>query len=310
MYYENFAGNFAFTLGLENKRSKIIIVFKSNLQLGYGWEITEEWTVGIDFAQAKRAFEEYLDEYDREDDKIRLKIVHTYCVADCARKIARGMNLSPEDTELAEVIGLLHDIGRFEQVRQFDSFMPDTMDHAAYGAQLLFGEKKMIRRFLAEEGYDEIICKSIEKHSDFRLEGIQDERTLLHARLIRDADKLDNCRVKLEASMETLLGVDEIQAGKGEISPKVWKACAEHKPVLSSDRKSFPDHWVSYVAQIFDVNFAVTFSIIKEKNYIQRIVDRLPYESHETAEKMKRLAEIAEEYIDNFIEKNKFQEQL
>ena len=33
-----------------------------------------------DFDAAKAAFEAYLDEYDRADDKIHLKIVHTYGV--------------------------------------------------------------------------------------------------------------------------------------------------------------------------------------------------------------------------------------
>ena len=65
----------------------------------------------------------------------------------------------------------------------------------------------MIRRFVKDQSFDQLICVAIAKHSDFKLEGIEDERTLLHARLIRDADKLDNCRVKLEESMETLLDV-------------------------------------------------------------------------------------------------------
>lgn len=45
----------------------------------------------IDFKSARAAFEEYLKEYDRDDDKIRLKIVHTYCVVDCVENIARRM---------------------------------------------------------------------------------------------------------------------------------------------------------------------------------------------------------------------------
>ena len=88
----------------------------------------------IDFKSARAAFEEYLKEYDRDDDKIRLKIVHTYCVVDCVENIARRMGLPREDRELGMLIGLLHDIGRFEQIKRYDSFMPDTMDHAAYGA--------------------------------------------------------------------------------------------------------------------------------------------------------------------------------
>lgn len=257
--------------------------------------------MAIDFLQAKSAFEEYLDEYDREDDKIKLKLVHTYGVADCAREIAVRMKLSGEDVELAEMIGLLHDIGRFEQIRRFDSFQPDTMDHLAYGAELLFGENKMIRRFLKEEKFDSIICRSIAGHSAFRLEKIEDKRTLLHAKLIRDADKLDNCRVKLEEDMNTLLGVSEKEVGKSKISPKVWEACLRRESVLSSDRVTKADYWISYIAQYFDINFPETLVIMREKNYIRRIADRVPYEDADTRKKMEELTAFMEAYMEQRI---------
>lgn len=98
--------------------------------------------MNIEFA--RKEFQDYLDSFDRENDKIKLKIVHTEGVVCCAAEIARRMNLSEEDKYLAELIALLHDIGRFEQIRQFDSFEPTTMDHASYGVELLFGERKMI----------------------------------------------------------------------------------------------------------------------------------------------------------------------
>ena len=83
----------------------------------------------IDIAHAKQEFEKYLDEYDREDEQIYLKIVHTYGVVKYAGEIARKMECSDEDVELAELIGLLHDIGRFEQIRRFHSFEPG--DHGS-----------------------------------------------------------------------------------------------------------------------------------------------------------------------------------
>ena len=94
------------------------------------------------FEQAKKAFEEYLDEYDRTQPKIQLKIIHTYGVVEAARQITERMKLSGEDRELAQLIALLHDIGRFEQLKRYDSFQPETMNHAAFGAGLLFGKKK------------------------------------------------------------------------------------------------------------------------------------------------------------------------
>lgn len=258
--------------------------------------------MSIDFARAREAFEEYLNEYDRKDEKIKLKIVHTYGVIGCAREITRRMELSQEDRELAAIIALLHDIGRFEQIKLFDSFQPDTMDHAAFGAKLLFeGEKPMIRRFVREDRFDEIIHTAIAKHSDFKLEGIADKRTLLHAKLIRDADKLDNCRVKLVESVETMLGMDKEAAGKGKISPKVWESCMKKESVLSADRQTGVDYWVSYVAQYYDINFPETWEIIKEKNYVRRIVERLHYKDPETFRKMEQLTAEMEAYMESEI---------
>ena len=92
----------------------------------------------MDFYTAKRQFNNYLKDYDCHNDKIRLKIVHTYGVVKESTDISARMRLSEEDTTLAKMIALLHDIGRFEQLKRFDSFLPDTMDHAAYGVKILF----------------------------------------------------------------------------------------------------------------------------------------------------------------------------
>lgn len=95
---------------------------------------------------AQQEFESYLNGYDRENDRIKLKIIHTYGVVKQAEELAGRMHLSAEDTDLARLIALLHDIGRFEQLKRYDSFEPGTMDHAAYGVKVLFDEG-MIRRF-------------------------------------------------------------------------------------------------------------------------------------------------------------------
>ena len=127
--------------------------------------------MGIDYSRAREVFEQYLNGYDRKDGKVRLKITHTYGVVAQSTALAKRMRLGEEDTQLARIIALLHDIGRFEQLRRFDSFLPETMDHAAYGVELLFGEG-MIRDFLPEDTWDGIIRTAIAKHSDYRLEGV------------------------------------------------------------------------------------------------------------------------------------------
>ena len=136
----------------------------------------------IDMTYARRAFDAYLDQFDRTDEKIRLKIVHTDGVVRYMTEICRRMNLPEEDCRLAELIALLHDIGRFEQLKRYDSFERDTMDHAAYGVQILFGEQQMIRRFVEEDIWDDIIREAIARHSDFSgYDPSLTSRQLLHA---------------------------------------------------------------------------------------------------------------------------------
>lgn len=99
----------------------------------------------IDRKQATTAFEEYVSAYDPANPRIALKIDHTMRVAGLCERIAREEGLPPDDIELAWLLGLLHDIGRFEQVRRYDTFNDaQSVNHATFGAQVLFeGERNM-----------------------------------------------------------------------------------------------------------------------------------------------------------------------
>ena len=256
----------------------------------------------MDLQHAKTEFERYLDGYDRNDDKVHLKIVHTYGVTEYSRQIAERLNLPDEDRELAQLIGLLHDIGRFEQLKRFDSFEPDTMDHASFGVQILFSEG-MIRNFVGKNSWDGIIQSAIARHSDFRLIGITDSRTLMHARIIRDADKLDNCRVKLEDTIETILGVSAEEVGKSSLSPEVMAQFRRKESILSSTRRTKMDYWLSYLAYFFDINYTVSWDIIREHDYVTRLIDRIPYSNPQTRVQMDEVRTTLYAYMKNFTER-------
>ncbi|UNT92779.1 HD domain-containing protein [Allobaculum sp. Allo2] len=86
-------------------------------------------------------FTEYVQNYNPEDSQIRLKIIHTWKVVSAADQIAENLNLSEEEKKLAHLGALFHDIGRFEQVRRFHTFMDaKSVDHAALGAEILAQE--------------------------------------------------------------------------------------------------------------------------------------------------------------------------
>lgn len=258
----------------------------------------------IDIANAKTAFKNFLDEYkDRSDLGFELKIVHTYCVAENAKKIAEKLNLSKEDIQLAELIGILHDIGRFEELKITKELNSVKFDHAGYGLKMLF-EKGMIRKFIEDSQYDDIIKKAIENHSRLEIEENLEERTLLHAKIIRDADKIDNYRVKKDEKVEAIFPkrVNKIEdMEEAKLSDIVYNTILNKKCVDIHDRITPLDFWVCILAFTFDLNFEVSYKIVKENDYINVLVDRFQYKDKETKSKMENTRKIINEFIDEKI---------
>ena len=76
--------------------------------------------------RAEEAFIKYASQYDLEDPKIRLKVDHTLRVASLCERIAYSLQIPKEDVRIAFMTGILHDIGRFEQVRIYHTFRTDS----------------------------------------------------------------------------------------------------------------------------------------------------------------------------------------
>lgn len=255
----------------------------------------------IDIARAKNALKDFLEEYkDKSDLGFELKIVHTYHVAENAKKIAQELNLSKEDIELAELIGILHDIGRFEELKITKELNSVKFNHAGHGSKMLF-EKGMIRKFIEDSQYDNIIKKAIENHSRLEIEENLDERTLLHSKIIRDADKIDNYRVKKDEKVEAIFPkrVNKIEdMEESNLSDKVYNTILDKKCVDIHDRVTPLDFWVCILAFTFDLNFDVSYKIVKENDYINVLVDRFEYRDEETKNRMEKVRKIINGYID------------
>ena len=255
----------------------------------------------IDIQKAKIAFKEFLEQYeDKEHLSFKLKVVHTYHVTENAREIAEKLNLKEEDIKLAELIGLLHDIGRFEELKVTNELNSIKFDHALYVSKMLF-EQGMIRNFIEDSQYDEIIKKAIENHSRLEIEEGLDERTLLHSKIIRDADKLDNYRVKKDERIEAIFPTRVNKKEDMEesfLSDKVYETILNEQCVNIYDIVTPLDFWVCILAFAFDLNFDVTYKIVKENDYINILVDRFDYKDRETKSRMENIRKIINKYIE------------
>lgn len=211
------------------------------------------------FEQAKKRFDLFINNnFDLNNEKIKHKVIHTYHVIKMAEYISDNLGLSEVDKNLAKLIALLHGIGRFDQAKEFGSFREDmkNIDHASLGIKILF-ENDMIREFIEDNQYDSIIKTAIANHSKYSLdEKNLSEKEVLHSRLIRDADKLDSFRVKSIDDIYMMANITEEELENSLISDNIYKDFMSEKTILSKDRKTGIDIWISYIAFIFDFNFS------------------------------------------------------
>lgn len=254
----------------------------------------------IDIKNAKIVFKQFLEEYKNQNDLgFNLKVAHTYHVAENAKKLAQGLNLKEEDIKLAELIGLLHDIGRFEELKILSKFDSVGFNHAEHGVKMLF-EDGLIRKFIQDSKYDKIIKLAIANHSKLAIEEGLDERTLLHCKIIRDSDKLDNFRVKEEEKIESIFpkmvnNKEEIE--NSTMSEAIYNSIKKLECVKLTDRKTPIDYWTCVLAFIFDLNFSISYKIVKENDYVNHLIDRFDYKITDTKEKMEKTREILNGYI-------------
>lgn len=256
----------------------------------------------IDLVKAKHEFKEYLKEYDLEDERVKLKVTHTYGVVTASEYLANKINLNKEETELSNLIALLHDIGRFEQSKVikkvFDKADTLYFDHAIFGVKILF-DNNLIRKFIEDDAYDEIIKKAILNHNKYKIDEGLSKEELLQSKLIRDNDKTDNFRVKLTESLSVLLGTDDMEKIKSDtISDKIYKDFIGEKQLLIEDRKTYLDSWVSYISFIFDYNFDEGLEYLKENNLVNKMFNRIEYTNPETIKRINIMRKVANEFLE------------
>lgn len=262
----------------------------------------------IDRDRALAAFLGYVGAYDPASPRIRLKIDHTMRVAELAGRVASSEGLPPDDVDLAWLCGLLHDIGRFEQVRIYDTFSDAaSFSHAAMGVRVLFGEADEavdrtgaeagsgtdappIRSFVEADDEDDIIRTAIELHSEWRLPETLGPRARLFCDILRDADKVDIVKATRLEPCKAIFGVAEGELLGSEVSPGVVSAFYEHRTVRRDERAHPADIAVGFSCFAFELVFAESLRQMHGQGCVYELLD-LPFTHVGTREAFARMGE-------------------
>lgn len=230
----------------------------------------------IDRSRAQSAFAEYTAHYNAEDEKVKLKIDHTYRVADLCEQLARSIALSDEDTDMAWFSGLLHDVGRFEQLRRFGIFNDaESIDHALYGAQILFDEEKLwdyIGRDDISEEEMHFLRRVISCHSMYRVPEDYSAREKQFADILRDADKIDILKVNVEVPLEKIYNVTTEELEQAEVTQAVMDSFAEKHATLRAIKRTCIDHVVGHISLVYELVYPYSVEVVVKQGYLDRLM--------------------------------------
>ena len=209
---------------------------------------------------------------------IDIKQEHTHQVCLNAVRIAEDLRLDQQETRLAEAIALFHDVGRFSQYQQYKTFDDSiSVNHAVLGAKLL--EDHNVLQDLPKHDRD-IIVRSITLHNIFSLPNGLDEKSLLFARLIRDADKLDILRVVIEyfgqdegdRAEAVALGLPDLPGYSQAVLACLARGELARKDALTT----LNDFKLLQLAWLYDINFTCSLRMVEERGYIRTLAEMLP----------------------------------
>ena len=221
--------------------------------------------------------------YNPNDIKVKLKIEHTYRVADLCEEIAKCLGLNDNDVKLAWLIGMLHDIGRFEQIKCYKTFIDaESVDHADLGVDLLFKDG-LIYNFVDKDSLSDeelkVIKCAIRDHNKYRISDILNEKEAMFANIIRDADKTDIFKVCAETPLEDIYNVSTEDLKNAYVSEEVKQCFREGHTVQRSLKKTSIDHLVGLICLFFELVYPISKNLALKQGYF---VKMLEFESENT----------------------------
>ena len=233
-------------------------------------------------AEAKEWFMNYVHSFNCDDPEIQqnidLKKDHTIRVCEEILYLGTSLGLKNDELNLAAIIALMHDIGRFEQYARYKTFVDkNSENHAELGIVTL--EKSGLFELFGNPVKD-IIMRAIRYHNLASLPPEESEIHLFFSRLIRDADKLDIWKVVIDYynrnDPKRNAAIELDLPDTPDFSDEVYHDLTNKRIVSINHIKNLNDFKLLQIGWIFDINFQPTFKRIRERRYLESIRNVLP----------------------------------
>jgi putative nucleotidyltransferase with HDIG domain len=235
-----------------------------------------------DFFNIQNWFFEYVNGFTSDDPNVQqnftLKIDHTLRVCDNIKTISRELSFTSEQLPVAETAALLHDIGRFEQYSKYRTFLDGkSVNHAQLGLEII-SRYNVLNTVEPQE--KKLILDAVAWHNLAYLPGEEAEQSLILAKMLRDADKLDIWKVVTEYfNVKSVIKNDAIEFSLPDtpgFSAQVYTDLLNGGIVKTTHLQNLNDFKLLLVGCVFDLNYSISLQLLRERMYLESIRDVLP----------------------------------
>lgn len=228
-------------------------------------------------------FQEYTNPFYTDDThynrNISLKVEHCIRVSKIMADIAIHENCTTEELEIAQIVGLLHDIGRFEQYKQFQTFADHkSFDHGDYGVTVLKNTQCLQKFPIAQQHR---IYQAIHLHNKAQMPSNEKMEVQIMTKMVRDADKIDIFQLSYEyfkqrteknKNMILELHLSECE----EITDSIYNSIMDGKLAMMRNIQTLNDFKALQIGWIFDINCKRSFEIIHERKALNKLFSTIP----------------------------------
>ncbi len=198
------------------------------------------------------------------------KINHIKRVTSNALFIAKNEEWTEEECLIAELCGLYHDIGRFSQYKEFNTFSDSkSVNHGQRGFEVINDNKLLDGIGLSDS---KIILDAVHYHNALNIPSDLSEESKRFTNLTRDADKMDIFFMLTEAIKSNSLDSHQDLLWNlpiGEPNPIIIDKLMNNSQALYSDIKSGADVCLLQLCWLYGINYRSSFIKLKQNQTLE-----------------------------------------
>ena len=219
----------------------------------------------------------------------KAKYFHSLKSMDLAKIIATDMNIfNEEEIVIIQLIALFHDIGNFEQKNHNYLDNPNE-DSTMKSIEILFDEG-LIRKITEDTKYDNIIKLAIFCHNKDGLPKNIDEKTICICNIMKDVYRLEELRMVINYPYID----NRIDTYPSTL---VYNDFKLFRPLNNKMSDNNADNILICLSNLFGLNYKISYSLVVEKEYVEKIINSLIFEDRKIEKFFKQIEVVLKNYL-------------